>query len=110
MKKTGLLLAALAISTGILFSFDNAPTNTIRGTVSPADKAIRVWALSFNDTLIAEVENGSFEIKGVQPDTYAIVVEAKAPFANIRKRDVVVGFNSAVTDVGEIALHEKPVN
>jgi hypothetical protein len=107
MKKTKLGLIALALSIGILMSFDNMPTSTIKGTVSPADKALRAWAISFDDTLTVDVENGVFEIRDVKPGTYAVIIEAQEPFANVRKRDVEVSRGGQVTDMGEIALMQR---
>jgi hypothetical protein len=104
MKKIRLALATLAISTGVLFSFNAIQTKTIKGTVTPADKAVRAWAISNTDTLNAAVENGTFEIKDVKAGTYSVIIEAKDPFANTRKKDIVVANDSAVTNIGEIKL------
>ena len=107
MKKIRVVLAALAISTGALLSFDSIQVNAIKGTVSPADKAIRAWAVSSTDTLNAEVQNGSFEITDVKAGTYSVIIEAEAPYASTRKKDVVVSPDSTVTDIGEIKLQPK---
>ena len=107
MKKIRVVLAALAISTGALLSFDSIQVNAIKGTVSPADKAIRAWAVSATDTLNAEVENGSFEITDVKAGTYSVIIEAESPYASTRKKDVVVSPDSTVTDIGEIKLQPK---
>jgi hypothetical protein len=110
MKKTKLALGAIAISTAMLFSFNAFQANSIKGSVTPADKAVRAWAVSPSDTLNAEVQNGSFEIKDVKAGTYSIIIEAQDPFANTRKKDVVVSADSAVTNVGEIKLQPKSGN
>ncbi len=107
MKKISVALAALAISTATLFSFDGIQVNAIKGTVSPADKAIRAWAVSPTDTLNAEVQNGSFEITDVKAGTYSVIIEAEAPYASTRKKDVVVSPDSTITDIGEIKLQPK---
>lgn len=107
MKKIRLTLAALAFSSMALFSFDAFQSGTIKGTVSPADKAIRAWAVSTDDTLNAEVQNGTFEITDVKAGTYSVIIEAESPYASTRKKDVVVSPDSAVTDVGEIKLQPK---
>src|SRR5215203_5177479 len=100
MKKTKLALVALAISAVILFSFSALPT--IKGTVTPGDKAIKAWAISATDTLSANVLNGAFEIKDVKPGTYAVIIEAEAPYAATRRKDVVVTADVPVTDIGEV--------
>lgn len=107
MKNIRLTLAALAVSSAALFSFDVFQANSIKGTVTPAEKAVRAWAVSPTDTLNAEVENGSFEIKDVKAGTYSVIIEAEAPYASTRKKDVVVSPESTVTDIGEIKLQPK---
>jgi hypothetical protein len=106
MKNIKLALVALAVSSGALFSFNALQTNTIKGSVTPADKAVRAWAVSPTDTLKAEVQNGTFEIKDVKAGTYSVIIEAQEPFANTRKKDIVVA-EAQVTDVGEIKLQPK---
>lgn len=107
MKNFRVALAALAISSATLFSFNAYQTSTIKGTVTPADKGIRAWAVSPTDTLNADITNGTFEIKAVKAGTYSVIIEAQEPFANTRKKDVVVSADSATTDVGEIKLQPK---
>jgi hypothetical protein len=109
MKKTISAFAALAVSAIMLTSFDHKTDSvSIKGSVFPADKGAKAWALSFDDTLVAEIKNGSFEIKNVVPGEYQVVIEAKDPFANIRLRDVDIAYNNAaVEDLGEIRLKEK---
>jgi len=107
MKKTKLALVALVISVGILFSFSAIKTSTLKGTVTPSGKAIKVWALSATDTLSANVLNGTFEIKDVKPGTYTVIIEAQAPYAATRRKDVVVKPDAPVTDIGEIKLEPK---
>jgi hypothetical protein len=107
MKNIKLALVALAVSSGALFSFNALQTNTIKGTVTPADKAVRAWAVSPTDTLKAEVQNGTFEIKDVKAGTYSVIIEAVEPYANTRKKDVVVEAEKPTTDIGEIQLQSK---
>ena len=107
MKKMKLALVALGISSAALFSFDALQTNSIKGTVTPADKAVRAWAVSSTDTLRADIQDGTFEIKDVKAGTYSVIIEAQEPFANTRKKDVVVDAQQATTDVGEIKLSQK---
>ena len=107
MKKTKLALVALAISTGMLFSFNALEASKIKGTVTPADKAIKAWAISSTDTLSANVVNGEFEINNVEEGTYSIIIEAQAPYASTRRKDVVVTDDVPVTNIGEIKLQPK---
>ena len=107
MKKAKLAIVALVISTAIFFSFNAPPASTIKGTVTPPDKAIKAWAMSATDTLSANVLNGAFEIKDVKPGTYSVIIEAAAPFASTRRKDVTVTADAPVTDIGEIKLQPK---
>jgi hypothetical protein len=105
MKKTKFSLAAVAITAVSLFSFRYMQDAGIKGTVTPADKVVKVWALSDADTLKSTIDNGSFEFKNVKQGTYSIIVEAKEPYAHTRKSDVVVA--DSVTNIGEIQLQQK---
>jgi len=107
MKKAKLALVALVISAAMLFSFNALQTSTIKGTVTPSDKAIKAWAMSSTDTLSANVLNGAFEIKDAKPGTYSVIIEAEAPYASTRRKDVVVTDGVPVTDIGEIKLQPK---
>jgi hypothetical protein len=106
MKQARLTLAAIAISAATLFSFRAFEGGSVKGTVTPADKAVRAWALSATDTLRADIQNGTFEIKDAKPGTYNVIIEAQEPFSNTRKKDVVVT-EGQTTDVGEIQLQPK---
>lgn len=105
MKNTKLALAAFAFTTASLFSFRYMQDTGIKGTVSPADKAVKAWALSDADTLKSTIDNGSFEFKNVKPGTYSVIIEAQEPYAHTRKADVIVA--DSVTNVGEIQLQKK---
>jgi len=108
MKNTRLALVALVISAAMLFSFDVLQkSGTLKGKVTPANKAKMAWAISPKDTFHAQIENGTFEFKDVKPGTYAIIIEAQEPYASTRKKDVVVTSDEQVTDVGEIKLQPK---
>lgn len=106
MKKIRLTLAALAISSAALFSFNSLQTSSIKGTATPAENAISAWAVSGVDTFRVGVQNGAFEIPNVKAGTYSLTIEATEPFVNTTKNDVVV-IEGQITDVGEIALHPK---
>jgi len=107
MKKSRLTLAALAISAGIFFSFNTFQAHVLKGTVTPADKAIKAWAMSSADTLSTNILAGTFEFNDIKPGTYSVIVEAQDPYASTRRKDVVVSADSLVTNVGEIHLQPK---
>lgn len=106
MKKIKVTLAALAISSAALFSFNSLQSTSIKGTVTPAEQALNAYAVNATDTFRVAVQDGAFEIVDVKAGTYTLTVEAKEPFANTTKNDVVVT-DGQTTDVGEIVLQPK---
>lgn len=105
MKKVRLTLATLGIVAAGLFAFNVILNGTVKGTVSPPESAVRVWAISGADTLKADITNGAFEITDARAGTYKIVIEANAPFKNSVKDGVEVKDGEAV-DIGEIKLEQ----
>lgn len=104
MKKIKTALVALSIATAGLFAFDSRPlTGSIRGTISPADGASRVWAVSAQDTANGTVQNGAFEVVVNKEGMYKLIVEAKPPYRNTAKDNVSV-MSGQTTDVGQINL------
>ena len=96
-------LLGLGIAATSLFAFTKFETGSIKGTVSPAEAALKVWAISNTDTFQAKVDKGIFEIKDLVPGNYNLVVEATAPYKSIGKQDVPVA-DGKPTDVGQIQL------
>jgi hypothetical protein len=82
-----------------------ADQGSIHGTVSPADGGVRAWAESYTDTLKAPIINGSYEITGVKPGTYKVIIEAKPPYLNAAKDGVMVSGGQS-SDAGEIRLQK----
>lgn len=108
MKNTMLAVAGLVIAAVMFFSFTVLQkTGSIKGSVTPADKAVMAWAISSTDTLNTKVQDGTFEFREVEAGNYAIIIEAEDPYANTRRKDVMVSANDPVTDVGEIKLQHK---
>ena len=103
MKKAKLTFAALCLAAAGLFAFKAYEGGSIKGTVSPAEGAATVLAISGTDTLKTGVDKGAFEILNVKANTYKLVVEANAPYKSATVGDVKVEEGKA-TDVGEIKL------
>lgn len=103
MNKLKIISGAVAFATIGLFSFTNNQTTSIKGTVSPANSAIRAWAISPTDTFRANVAEGNFAISNVKANTYRIVIETSPSFKNTAKDNVVVTDGQSV-DVGEIKV------
>ncbi len=101
--KTGLV--ALSIATAGLFAFKGINTGSIKGTITPADGATKAWALSTTDTLKGDIQAGSFEISGAKAGTYRLIIEAKPPYKNTAKDNIVVT-DGQPTNVGEIKLNQ----
>jgi hypothetical protein len=106
MKNTKFAVLGAGILALTISAFTRFQTTSIKGTVTPADKAVKAWALSATDTESAAISNGSFEIQNVKAGDYSVIIEAQAPFANTRRKDVKVA-DGQTTDVGEIKLQQK---
>ena len=105
MKRAKLTLAASGIVAAGLFAFNVITNGSVKGTVTPADAAVRALAISGADTLKADIANGAFEIGEAKPGTYQVIIEAKAPYKNAVKDGVEVKEGEA-TDLGEIKLEQ----
>jgi hypothetical protein len=105
MKNAKLSLAAFVFAAAGLFAFSGLQTGSIKGTVNPADGAVRAWALSSSDTLRADIDKGTFEITDAKAGTYRVIIEAKPPYKNTAKDGVTVTDGQA-TDVGEFKLEQ----
>jgi hypothetical protein len=99
--KTGMVMLSIAMAG--LVAFKNVDNGSIKGTITPADGATKVWALSSADTLKADIQSGSFEIINAKSGVYRLIVEAKPPYKNTAKDNVMVADGQA-TNVGEIKL------
>ena len=105
MKITTFRLAALSAAMAGLFAFISFRDGSIHGTVSPAEGGVRAWAESYTDTLKAPIINGSYEIAGLKPGTYKLIIEAKPPYRNAAKDGVMVSDGQS-SDAGEIRLEK----
>jgi hypothetical protein len=105
MKKTRVALMGLVVATAGMLSFNNLQKVGIKGKVTPAESATKVWAISSTDTLKATITEGAFQFNDVKEGVYRIIVEAKPPYKHSAKDSVVVS-GAETTDVGEIALQQ----
>jgi len=106
MKATKLKLAAVAIAATLAsLAFSAVKSGSIKGTVTPANAAVRAWAISGTDTLKVSVDGGSFSISDAKPGIYKMIIEATPPYKNIAKEGVSVA-DGQQTDVGEIKLQQ----
>lgn len=77
----------------------------VKGSVTPPNGASRAWLISGRDTLNAPVIQGNFMITNVRPGNYMLMLEAKPPYRDSFKRDVIV-VEGQPTDVGVIEMHQ----
>ncbi len=106
MKKARMSFVALTIAVAGLFAFTNIKIDAgaIRGTVVPADGAVRAWAVSGTDTLKSAIkDDGAFMITDAKAGVYRVIIEAKPGYKNAAKENVTV-VEGQPTDVGEIKL------
>lgn len=106
MKKMQVTALALGVMAAGLFAFRDMNTGSIKGSVTPAENVVNVWALSSTDTVRSTMENGVFEVSNLKPGDYKLVIEAKLPYSHQIKDSISVMDNQP-TDVGTIALMER---
>ena len=97
-----LLLGFLAFLSLAFRFYYNSP---VKGSVSPPNGAIRAWLISSRDTVNAPVIQGNFMITNVKPGNYTLMLEAKPPFRDSFKQDVLV-VEGQPTDVGVIEMNQ----
>lgn len=104
MKRILQSLVMLTTVTLALFAFRAQQNSGIKGTISPADGAGMVWAISGPDSLKMTPENGAFSF-ATKPGTYKVIVQGVADYKNFIKDEVVVE-DGKVTDLGTITLEK----
>jgi hypothetical protein len=105
MKFTSFRIAITSAAAAALFAFSSLRDGSIHGTVSPPEGGVRAWAESYTNTVKAPIINGSYEIAGVKPGTYKVIIEAKPPYRNAAKDGVMVSDGQS-SDAGEIRLEK----
>jgi hypothetical protein len=77
----------------------------VKGSVTPADGALRAWVISKTDTLNSPVIQGNFMITNVKPGNYTLMLEGKPPYRDSYKPEVRV-VDGQPTDVGVIEMRQ----
>jgi hypothetical protein len=95
------LLMVLMMS--VISSFRSYWNSPVKGSVNPSNAAIRAWIFSRTDTLNSPVIQGNFMISNVKPGNYTLMMEAKPPYRDSFKQDVLV-VDGQPTDVGVIEM------
>ena len=108
MKPGALILRFILITGLIMFismAFRPAWNSPVKGSVTPSDAGLRAWLVSKTDTLNGPVIQGGFMITNVKPGNYTLIVEAKPPYRDSFKQDVLV-VEGQPTDVGVIQMNK----
>lgn len=105
MKKLLFVVVTIFIVSVTLFAFRGTYAGSIKGIVVPTDGASGAWAVSATDTFRANVVQGTFEIAGVKPGTYRVVIEAVAPYKTTFKENVLVS-EGVAADAGTFLLNK----
>jgi|SRR5579863_62781 len=95
----------LGLLTFLSLAFSFYYNSPVKGSVSPADGASRAWLISRHDTLNAPVIEGNFMITNVKPGNYTLMLEARPPYRDSFKQDVLV-VEGQPTDVGVIEMNK----
>ncbi|MCS3796505.1 carboxypeptidase-like regulatory domain-containing protein [Niastella sp. OAS944] len=103
MKSKFAPLSLLLIPVVAFFSFSVKFASVIKGTISPAESAVYVWAIIGNDSTKVALVQGAFQLNDLKAGTYKIVVEATAPYKDFVKEGVVIK-DGEVLDLGNITL------
>ena len=105
MKKERIEVVAMLFFLFLLsaFLFGRIPGGIIRGTVVPADSALRACAIKLRDTVKANVVAGKFVIVKLKPGKYDLLIEPVPPAKGIKLTAITVK-EGRTTDVGVIQL------
>ena len=104
MKNTRLAIVSILILF-FISSFSRFTAGSIKGTINPPDGATRAWAVSATDSFRSVVNEGVFVILNVKPGNYNILIEAKPPYKNAGRDNILVN-EGVATDLGEIKLEK----
>jgi hypothetical protein len=105
MKRIAITLCTALVAFLVLSAFISRTVATsIHGTVTPADGAKKVWAISGTDSVSTVPAGGNFSLD-VKAGTYKLVVEANAPYKDATVESVVVEDGKSA-DAGEIKLSQ----
>jgi len=105
MKKLGLFLTALMVSTIFFVAFSYIKVGGIVGRVTLTDAIAGVSLVAGTDTLQAQVSQGAFTFTNLKEGVYTVWIKANAPYKDATIEKVAVK-DSATTDLGEIKLQQ----
>jgi len=103
MKKIGVFLVALLVSTVFFFAFTKTKVGGIVGRITPTDAIANVSLVNASDTIKVTVTQGAFTFTNLKEGVYTVWIRANAPYKDALIEKVAVK-DSATTDLGEIKL------
>lgn len=104
MKTLKLVLPIICIIILCVYGFQTRQKGgSIIGRIIPPEGGIQVLAISASDTFRTLINNnGLIQITGIKPGNYSLYIQAKSPFKNAQRNNVIV--TDVTTDIGEIIL------
>ena len=105
MKKLGVFLTALLLSTVFFVAFTFVKLGGITGRVIPNDSVAGVSLVAGRDTVKVQITDGAFTFINLKEGVYTVWVKANAPYKDAMIENVAVK-DSATTDLGEIKLQQ----
>lgn len=102
MKKIGIMLCAATITVASAFVARKNTMSGINGTITPADGASKVWAISGKDSVAALPAAGKFSLD-VKPGSWKVYVQAVKGYKDAVVENIIVE-NDRYADAGEIKL------
>lgn len=103
MKKIILLCCLLS---GFILAFTSGrrdtPESGIRGSVDPADGAVKVWAIRAADSVSTIILSGKFSFT-LRPGNWNLRVEAVRPYRDAYRDNILV-LDNQFTETGVISL------
>lgn len=92
----------------VIKTFTEARGGSITGTLLPLSTQAWVYAIRGNDTVasaIPESTNGRFLMRGIEPGTYMVAIDAPSGYRDTTLQNIIVN-NAQVTNVGTITLQQ----
>jgi hypothetical protein len=101
MKKIVITLCSALVLLSA-FVAHNKFSSGIRGTINPADGAVKIWATNGHDTASIASPSGVFSLN-VVPGNWKLYIQAAKPYKDLILPNIVVE-RERYYDVGEIKL------
>ena len=101
MKKIAIILFCAMLLLTAFVSYGDFMSG-IRGTISPADGAIKIWAINGKDSASIAAPSGIFTLD-LKPGNWKLYIQAAKPYKDVTVPTIYVD-KDRYYDVGEIKL------